>query len=222
MTSVTSTTATTTTASSGASPGANPLSSLTSNFGNFLSLLMTQLKNQNPSSPMDANSFTTELVQFSGVEQQINANTSLGQLIKLTQTADVIQASAILGKQVTVQSSQMPLQNGTGTVNFTAPANEPVTVTVLNASGTPLRQATVNAVAGANSWSWNGANTAGQTQPDGAYTVSVATAASGTVATPLSFTVTGKATSVNTANNAITLQMGALSVPFSAVSSVSN
>src|SRR4029077_6144872 len=85
-----------------ASATANPLVSLTSNFSDFLNLLMTQLRNQDPSSPMDANSFTSELVEFSSVEQQINTNTSLSQLIQLTQAADVTQATAILGKQVTV------------------------------------------------------------------------------------------------------------------------
>ena len=65
-------------------------------------MLMTQLQNQDPTSPMDTNQFTTELVQFSSVEQQINTNTSLTQLIQLTQAGEVMQASAMTGKQVTV------------------------------------------------------------------------------------------------------------------------
>src|SRR5580704_14168031 len=111
-----------------ATQNSDPLASLSSNFGDFLNLLLTQLQNQDPTSPMDANSFTSELVGFSSVEQQINTNASLSQLIQLTQAADVTQSSAILGKQVTVQSSQMPLQNGTGTVDFTAPTAEPVSI----------------------------------------------------------------------------------------------
>ena len=67
---------------------------------------MTQLQNQDPTSPMDANSFTSELVEFSSVEQQINTNTSLTQLIQLTQASDVTQSAALLGKQVTVQSTR--------------------------------------------------------------------------------------------------------------------
>src|SRR6202142_1241779 len=98
----------------------NSLASLSSNFSDFLNLLMTQLKNQDPSSPMDANSFTSELVEFSSVEQQINTNTSLNTLIQLTQAGDVSQATAVVGKQVMVQSTQMPLQNGNGTLVFTA------------------------------------------------------------------------------------------------------
>ena len=77
-------------------------------------MLMTQLQNQDPTSPMDTNQFTSELVQFSSVEQQINTNTSLTQLIQLTQGGEVMQASAMTGKQVTASSDHVPLQNGTG------------------------------------------------------------------------------------------------------------
>src|SRR5487761_1937789 len=94
------------------------LGALSSNFGNFLSLLMTQLQNQDPTSPLDTNQFTSELVQFSSVEQQIQTNTSLTQLIQLTQAGEVMQGSAMTGKQVTVTSSQIPLQNGQGTLQF--------------------------------------------------------------------------------------------------------
>src|SRR5580698_11673672 len=139
-------------ASAAASTTANPLVSLTSNFGDFLNLLMTQLQNQDPTSPMDANSFTSELVEFSSVEQQIDTNTSLTQLIQLTQADDVTQSSAILGKQVTVQATQIPLQNSSGTLNFTAPGAEPVSITVQNANGDTLQQVNVNATQGANTW----------------------------------------------------------------------
>jgi flagellar basal-body rod modification protein FlgD len=112
-------------------------------------------------------------VEFSSVEQQINTNTSLTTLIQLTQAADVTQASAVVGKQVMVQSTQVPLQDGSGTVVFTANTAGPATVTVQNANGGTLQQVTVNAAQGANSWTWNGTNSSGQTLPDGAYTVTV-------------------------------------------------
>jgi flagellar basal-body rod modification protein FlgD len=211
-----------TTAASSTAKSPDPLTSLSSNFSNFLNLLMTQLKNQNPSSPMDANSFTTELVQFSSVEQQINTNTSLTQLIQLTQAADVTQSSALLGKQVTVQSSQLPLQNGSATLKFTATAPEPVSITVQGASGNTLRQISVNATQGKNTWNWDGKDSNGQTVPDGAYAVSVTGGLAGAPATALPFTVVGTATGVTALNNTVNLQLGALSVPFASVSSVGN
>jgi flagellar basal-body rod modification protein FlgD len=211
-----------TSAPAAAGQSASPLASLSSNFGNFLNLLMTQLKNQDPTSPMDANQFTSELVQFSSVEQQINTNTSLSQLIQLTQTADVIQGSAIVGKQVTAQSNQIPLQNGSGALNFVAPAAEPVTVTITNSNGIALRQVNVNASQGSNTWAWDGRNSSGQVLPDGAYAVMVTGGASGAPATTLPFTVVGTATGVTSQDNKVSLQLGAVSVPFSAVTSVVN
>jgi flagellar basal-body rod modification protein FlgD len=217
------TTVSATSASASATPAqsTDPLSSLSSNFGDFLNLLMTQLQNQDPTSPMDANSFTSELVEFSSVEQQINTNTSLTQLIQLTQAADVTQSAAILGKQVTVQSSQMPLQNGSGAVNFTTPAAEPVTITVQDANGNTLQQVNLNAPQGSSTWNWNGTNASGQTMPDGAYTVTVTGGGAGS-GTNVPFTVVGTATGVTNQNDTMNLQLGALSVPFSAVTSVAN
>ncbi len=50
---------------------------LANNFDQFLTLLTTQLKNQNPLEPLDTNQFTQQLVQFASVEQQIKSNTTL-------------------------------------------------------------------------------------------------------------------------------------------------
>jgi flagellar basal-body rod modification protein FlgD len=93
------TTGTASGATAGAASGTTALSSLSGNFTDFLKMLMTQLQNQDPTSPMDTNAFTTELVQFSSVEQQINTNTSLTSLIQLTQAGEVMQGSNMTGKQ---------------------------------------------------------------------------------------------------------------------------
>src|SRR2546421_564140 len=82
-------------ATTAAQAGSPALNSLSANFGDFLKLLMTQLRNQDPTSPLDTNQFTTELVQFASVEQQINTNSSLTQLIQLTQAGEVMQGSAM-------------------------------------------------------------------------------------------------------------------------------
>ena len=91
---------------------ADPLSSLSSNLNNFLNLLMTQLKNQDPTTPTDTSQFTTQLVQFASVEQQINIDNGVQSLIQLTQSNAVLQASSLVGKTVTATSTQISLQNG--------------------------------------------------------------------------------------------------------------
>jgi flagellar basal-body rod modification protein FlgD len=209
-----------TTASAAASTSANALTALSGNFNDFLSLLTTQLQNQDPSSPLDTSQFTSELVEFTGVEQQINTNASLTSLIQATQGTEVIQASAMTGKSVVVNSPNLALQNGAASINFTTPGAEPVTVTVSNSSGTVLKTAQVSASSGANTWSWDGTSDSGAQEPDGSYAVTVngTTTAGATGALP--FTVNGTATGVTNNNGTVNLNVGALSVAFTDVVSV--
>ena len=186
--------------SSGSNPsaisqvGTNALGSLSNNFSNFLTMLMTQLKNQDPTSPLDANQFTSELVQFSSVEQQINTNNSLAQLIQLTQATQVEQSASMLGKPVTYTGSQIALQDGQAKVNFNTTYSEPVTISIFNASGVQVTSYSTTSSAGQNSWTWNGQSSTGQTMPDGAYKVTVTTASSTGATTAVPFTMAGTAT----------------------------
>lgn len=207
-----------TTAAIGSAIGSNALSSLTSNFNDFLNMLMTQLQNQDPTSPMDANQFTTELVQFTGVEQQINTNSSLTQLIQLTQSNQVMQSASAVGHSVAVQASALSLQNGTGTVRFSLPAAGAVKAVVSNAAGTPVYSTTLAGNAGTNDWSWNGKTASGTQLPDGAYKVALTSASGGPLATSAVGTVTGVVNNAGT----VDLQLGGLEVPFSALQSLLN
>src|SRR5690348_5514945 len=70
---------------------------IASNFTQFLQLLTTQLKNQDPLSPMDTNQFTQQLVEFSQVEQQLKTNDSLTTLVNLQQAAQSTEALQLVG-----------------------------------------------------------------------------------------------------------------------------
>src|SRR6516225_7267014 len=96
------------TATATASAG-DAMSQLSSNFSTFLTLLTTQLKNQDPTSPMDTNQFTQQLVAFSGVEQQINTNNNLKALIALQTSAEAISALPLVGKTIQYSESTAPL-----------------------------------------------------------------------------------------------------------------
>jgi flagellar basal-body rod modification protein FlgD len=207
-------------AQSTAAIGGTALSSLSSNFSGFLRLLMTQLQNQDPTSPMDTNEFTRELVQFSSVEQQIATNTSLTRLIELTQAGEVMQSSAMIGRRIAVQSEEMPLQNGQGTLRFSVDAEQPVRVAVLNGQGATIAEKTFTARRGANEWVWDGKDATGRVMQDGSYRVSVHGV--DTTGTPkaLPYQVVGTASGVTTETAGVRLQLGSLTVPFSAVRSV--
>ena len=204
-------------AATSAKPAA--LSSLTSNYNDFLKLLMTQLQNQDPTSPMDTNQFTSQLVQYSSVEQQINTNASLTQLIHLTQGAEILQSSALVGKPVTVTSDHIALQGGKGTVQFDTATAQPVSIGVYSDAGVKLRDTAITSQPGHNAWSWDGRDNQGKVVPDGSYRT-VATTESGGATKELPFTISGTATGVQKSGNALQVQLGALSVDLSAVQSL--
>src|SRR6266446_9553353 len=84
---------------------------LSTNFDSFLTLLTTQLQNQDPLQPMDSNQFTQQLVEFSQVEQQINSNKNLESLISLTKNQASVSAVSYLGKTLTLTDGTGALQD---------------------------------------------------------------------------------------------------------------
>ena len=214
----TTSTASATSPAVAASTNSNALTTLSGNFSSFLQLLMAQLQNQDPTSPMDTNQFTQELVQYSQVEQQINTNSDLTQLIQLTQGNSILQSSALVGKTVDVQSDHLSLQSGAARLQFSGKDPASVAVGIFNGAGLKVRDATVDTTANGGTWTWDGADNAGRKLPDGSYKVAVTNAAGGTISAP--FDVVATATGLTRSGNDLQLQLGSLSVDFSAVQSV--
>jgi flagellar basal-body rod modification protein FlgD len=75
------------------------LSSIASNFQSFLTLLTTQLKNQDPTSPLDTNQFTQQITQMTGVQQQLLSNQLLQQLV--VAQGGIASAANLIGETVT-------------------------------------------------------------------------------------------------------------------------
>ncbi len=107
-------TSSTTATSSTASTTGIDANTIAGNFTTFLSLLTTQLQNQDPLSPMDTNQFTQQLVEFAQVEQQLKSNDQLSTLVSLQQTAQNTAALGFVGKNVAVAGANAPLANGIG------------------------------------------------------------------------------------------------------------
>jgi flagellar basal-body rod modification protein FlgD len=191
------------------------LASLAGNFNDFLSLLTTQLQNQDPTSPMDSSQFTSQLVEFTGVAEQITANSTLSSILSVNQTQQLTQASGLVGQQVAFTGGTLPLQNGSAQVDFQTASAEPVQITVTNPSGIMVQSQSVNATAGTNTWQWNGTDSNGRQLPDGSYTVSVTSGG-----TALSFQSVATVTGAEQVNQAVQLQFGTASVPYSQVVSM--
>jgi flagellar hook assembly protein FlgD len=87
----------------------SPAQGLAANFDNFLKLLTTQLQKQDPLAPMDAASFTSQLVEFASVEQAIQANTRLAELSRLIEASGISSAMGLLGQEVTASTDKISL-----------------------------------------------------------------------------------------------------------------
>src|SRR5882724_13694842 len=105
------------------------------NFQTFLTLLTTQLQNQNPLDPLDTNQFTQQLVQFAGVEQQLKTNDQLTTLVSLQQTAQSTQALGFVGKTAVVDGSTTNLVNSAANWTLSVPTNSNVAITIANSTG---------------------------------------------------------------------------------------
>ena len=218
----------TTTATSSSSSSASSTSALASqqiagNFQSFLTLLTTQLQNQNPLDPLDTNQFTQQLVEFAGVQQQLNTNDSLATLVSLQQTAQSTQALGFVGQTVVVNGNTAALASGgSATWDLTVPTSGTVNVTIANSAGQTVYSGSY-AVTGsttAQPFTWNGQGTDGTQNPAGQYTLT-ATGADSTGATVAVTTqVQGTVSSVDIAKSPPLLTINGQTYTVSQIASV--
>jgi flagellar basal-body rod modification protein FlgD len=148
---------------------------LAENFDTFLSLLTTQLKNQDPLSPLDSNQFTQQLVQMTGVEQQLLTNDMLEKLVANTSNG-ISTAVSLIGKQVRAVSADAALAGGKAEWTYSLDrAAADVKVEVLDAKGKIVHAfAPTENGAGEHKFTWDGKDLGGSKLADGGiYTLRV-------------------------------------------------
>ena len=143
---------------------------LADNFDTFLNILTAQIKNQDPLEPLDSSQFTQQLVQFSGVEQQIRSNQQLESLLKATQSSAGAALSGYLGRTAEVDSSGAGFNGSPVTWRYTLPTTAATsTVTVTDESGRVVWSETGQTGSGSHDYTWDGrlfnGGTARQGQP---------------------------------------------------------
>ncbi|MEA3079917.1 MAG: flagellar basal-body rod modification protein FlgD [Sphingomonadales bacterium] len=146
---------------------------LAGNFQTFLTLLTTQLKNQNPLDPLDTNQFTSQLVQFAQVEQQLKQNDQLATLVSLQKTAQSTAALEFVGQTVSVDGATAPLQNGTVSWDLTVPKPATATVNIKSATGQTVYTTNMTMNAGHQAFTWDGKDASGVQWPNGNYTIAI-------------------------------------------------
>src|SRR5580658_4920946 len=132
----TTTSSTSSTTSSAAATASLANQQIAGNFQSFLTLLTTQLQNQNPLDPLDTNQFTQQLVEFAGVQQQLNTNDSLATLVSLQQTAQSTQALGFVGKTAVVNGNTAALTSSNGaTWQLSVPTTSTVDISITASNG---------------------------------------------------------------------------------------
>jgi flagellar basal-body rod modification protein FlgD len=146
----------------------NSTSGIADNFQTFLTLLTTQLQNQNPLDPLDTNQFTQQLVQFAGVEQQLKQNEQMKELIALEKSNQSTQALIYVGNKVAVDGSSQKF-DGSATWNLDAPVATTAKITITNSTGATAYSGTFAVDKGQASFIWDGKGNDGTQWPAGTY-----------------------------------------------------
>jgi flagellar basal-body rod modification protein FlgD len=196
-------------------------SELTGNIDTFLKLLTTQLRNQDPTDPMDPNEMVGQLSQFAMVEQQIAVNRHMNSLISLQRSAVMLDAAGLVGQTVEVESRSLELRGG-ATQALALPSADgavgQVRIAITNQAGDKVREAVVPLDANGSSWIWDGRTDAGRAAADGTYSVTVAGLdTSGRSRRNITSAVSGTVTSIERSGDLAMLALGNLVVPADAL-----
>ncbi|MBN2645750.1 MAG: hypothetical protein JXR59_09790 [Desulfuromonadaceae bacterium] len=177
----------------------------TLNQGDFLTLLVAQLENQDPLEPQSNTEFIAQMAQFSSLEQQIDTNEKLDSLLSTNQSIETLSSFSLLGQNVVAEQDSFTLADESIELGFSLeqPA-ESVSLAILNAEGSVVDTLEVEDVAEGMSFvSWDGQDSAGNALPTADYSCVVTACYSDntteTLATLQRATVTGIDTSNGTA-----------------------
>jgi flagellar basal-body rod modification protein FlgD len=194
-----------------AQPTATPGTSAADLQTNFLTLLTTQLQNQDPLNPLDNNEVTSELAQISTVSGIDKLNTTITQMTQSLLAAQQVQASSLIGHGILSAGSGLVLQNSSaaGGVSLDQAADH-VTVKIFDANGKLVRTLDLGAAkAGVTDFTWDGLRDDGGKASDGAYTFQVA-AAQGSASVNAQALALGLVQSVTLGSQGLTLNAAGL------------
>lgn len=196
-------------------------SKLAQNFNDFLTLLTTQLRYQDPLSPLEANEFVGQLVQFSQVEQSINTNKNLEKLLRLQEGSLTSVGIGYIGKTVETEGDLAALVDGKATFSYTLQASAKSTaIAIINEAGKAVATTAGETAPGRHDFVWNGLDANGDPLPEGIYRLVVAALNNDGEQIGASTTASGRVTGVENGANGLLLLFGNVKVPFEKIVSV--
>lgn len=147
----------------------------------FMTLLVTQMKNQDPLNPMDNAQMTSQLAQLSTVTGIDKLNTTMQSMISNVQSSQTFQAASMIGRHVMMPGNSLSLSGSAGKFGVDLPNNvDQLTVSIKDASGNLLKEVNMGPQkAGILPLNWDGFSDAGNQLKDGKYTFEVSAKAGG-------------------------------------------
>lgn len=174
----------------------------------FMTLLVTQMRNQDPLNPLDNAQVTSQLAQLSTVTGIDQLNDTMKAMVESTQAAQSLQAANMIGHGVLVPGGSLALVGGKSVygIELSGPADV-VQLTISDGTGNPVRTIDLGSQpAGALALAWDGRLASGAVAPDGSYQVAVSAQRGGAPvgAQPLHF---GEVVSVSTGSGGARLNL---------------
>ena len=194
---------------------------LNANFDTFLTLLTTQLRNQNPLDPLNSEQFTQQITAFSGVEQQIQTNTLINRLITNQNSGSLSSAIGFLNNNVVASGTKADLTQGQAQYTLNSPLAVNATITISDANGQVVRSEQRSLPNGTTNYQFNGRNDAGSKLPDGTYTIAITAQASDGSPQTVTTQISGRVTSVDLSGSEAILTVNGQRVKLSDITSVS-
>ncbi|MDX9690075.1 MAG: flagellar hook assembly protein FlgD [Proteobacteria bacterium] len=212
------------TAKAAAAKATDSKSALMGNYDTFLKILTTQLKNQDPTSPMDASEFTNQLVQYSTVEQQIASNDKLDSILTALNSNGITPLLSYVGRYTeSTADGKLVVQGGQSMLAYDLPSTATnVTLSVQDSKGNVIAKIDGTTTKGLNRIAWDGKLDSGEQAADGVYKFVLAAKDSTGAAIELDdVRVIGMVTGIETASDGTTtLKLGDLSVSDTNIKSV--
>lgn len=142
----------------------------------FLTLLVTQLSNQDPLNPMDDKDMTAQLAQFSSLEQLTNINSGIETLNTTMSQGQLTNAVSYIGKSVTATGYSLSKEDGTISAMYYS-LGETVTdaaINIYDSDGTLVRSVSIGTkTSGEYEYDWDGLDSSGDEVADGVYSVAI-------------------------------------------------
>jgi len=141
----------------------------------FLTMLVAQLRHQDPLNPMEGTDFTAQLAQFSTLEQQFATNDTLEAILRALDTKGEDSLIDFIGKHVQGEANTLIMKNGNVSGgSYTVEGDAEVMIAVYNSEGFEIRSLFEGQKGpGAHQVNWNGKDNSGNDVLDGTYTYEV-------------------------------------------------